>query len=639
MRESQWAKAALLCESSAVSSQQGALRLVFMEVNRYRKRGQNVTLALKTGLIICLVGIIMVVASTVHAQDVPVPLREKVIADLNERIPDVGRPDGWRFRIIVSNNQNLDCESAPVGLPLTPVSRVYVIELLYPTASYSYHITENGAIIVPCSGQIPDVDVVPFAPTAAVPQMAAQYGYTSTTCAPEFEDLAPPKLVIGRFGLVRAAADPVRMRESFNEQSPVIVTVPGMSRFYVLAGPECTIGGFVWWQVEWEGQVGWIPESRLGDYYFVDPLEPADMSVIVPPTPTATATLTATATPTSTPTLTPTRTATPTFTPTLTPTFTSTPAPRLPAPDARQEITVSSANNLTLITTLLVAGSDVAWWRDQTADSADQLVVADTNGLQFFDGSTLQPHADNPLSSDAAIDVLALHSESGFVAMGGADGLLQTAKLITGDIQDLPDVRGDVRMVAFSDVGTFASVSDNPDDTLKVWTVDPLAWQTPSGLLMVVPHQNTVSYVGFNADGRWIASYDDAEVAVFDTTTGETVYTGALGEAAQPGCGGLVFLPDDALLYADCETVWRLDVFNESQSEFITASDAGISNLMLNGDLLVARTNGGLMFYDAASGEAIFTVAADVQRAIFDPDGTILTILTPNGIEFWGVPG
>lgn len=593
------------------------------------------TLALKIALFLSILGIV----STAYAQSVPVPLREKVIADLNERIPDVGRPDGWRYQIIVSNNQNLGCEIAPVGLPLTPVSRVYIIELLYPTTSYTYHISEDGAIVVPCDSKIPDVDVTPHVPTAAVPQMPAQYEYTSSTCPPEYEGFAEPTLEVGRFGLVRAAADPVRLRESFSEQSPIMDTVPGMSRFYVLAGPECTIGGFVWWQIEWDGQVGWIAESRLGEYYFVDPLQPSEVSAEIPPTPSPTVTPTATLTPTFTPTFTPTLTPTATFTPTFTPSLTPTPAPRLPAPDARPEITADNAADLSLITTLLIAGDDVAWWRDRSDGFADQLVVADASGLHYFDGSTLQPRSDNRLVSDAAINVLALHSESGFVALGGADGFLQTAKLITGDVQNLQDVQGDLRVVIFSDVGTFASISDNPNDTLKVWTVDPLAWQTPNGLLMVVPHQNTVSHLAFNADGRWIATFEGTEVAVFDTTTGQTVYTQLLEEEVPSGCGGLVFLPDDALLYADCDTVWRLDIFNETQDELFSEADTLIQNLVLNpaADVLIARTESALRFYDLESGEVRFVIATDAQRMIFDPDGTLITILTPNGIEFWAV--
>ena len=598
------------------------------------------TLATKIALIVFLAGITLMAVSSAGAQDdIPVPLREKVIADLNERIADVGRPNGWRYSIIVSNNQNLDCASAPIGLPLTPVSRVFIIELLFPTTSYTYHISENGEIVVPCDAKLPNVNVAPFVPTAAVPQMPAQYNYTSTSCPVEFVGFVEPMLEIGEFGMVRAAADPVRLRESFNEQSPIIQTVPGMSRFFVLAGPECTIGGFVWWQVEWNNQVGWITESRLGEYYFVDPLRPSQVVVTVPPTPSPTITPTATFTPTLTPTLTPTFTPTATFTPTLTPSHTPTPAPRLPAPDTRRTISSRNVDELMLITTLLVAANDVTWWRVREIGFDDQLVVADDGGLRYFDGSSLAALPDGRVMADEAVAVLGINSESGFVALGGSDGLLQSAKLSTGDVQTLPGVNGDVTEVIFSDVGTFASISRNPDDTLKVWTVDPLAWQTPSGLLMVIPHQNAVTHVAFNADGRWIATHDGAEVAVFDTTTGETVYTQPLPEAVSPGCGGVAFLPDDRLLYADCATVWSLDVFAEAENEYLALPDAMIAGLMLNParDVLTVQTANSLQLYDAASGELRFTVRNDIQRAVFDPDGTILTIVTPNGIEFWGV--
>jgi hypothetical protein len=193
--------------------------------------------------------------------------------------------------------------------------------------------------------------------------------------------------------------------------------------------------------------------------------------------------------------------------------------------------------------------------------------------------------------------------------------------------------------VVFSGVGTFASISDNPDETLKVWTVDPLAWQTPNGLLMVIPHQTAVTNAAFNMDGRWIATYVQSELAVFDTITGETVYILALEESVTDGCGGLTFLPDDQLLYAGCETVWALDIFAETRTELFTVPDAMIEDLLLNhrGDVLVLRADTGLTLYDMDAEAIRFMVGADARRVIFNPDGSILTILTPNGIEFWGV--
>lgn len=81
----------------------------------------------------------------------------------------------------------------------------------------------------------------------------------------------PPMLVIGQQGEVtpgtpnNVRADPARSGEKVGE-------IPGGARFEVLDGPVCA-DGFAWWQVDYNGLIGWTVEGS-GDDYFVLPVEP-----------------------------------------------------------------------------------------------------------------------------------------------------------------------------------------------------------------------------------------------------------------------------------------------------------------------------------------------------------------------------
>ncbi|MFP4321250.1 MAG: hypothetical protein ACLFTK_02235, partial [Anaerolineales bacterium] len=237
---------------------------------------------------------------TVYAQELPPLLRETAINDLNQRQTGLGRPLTWSYRIITADTSALGCEQAAPGAPLAGVQRVYIIDLEYPNATFTYHITEDAARLVPCTpGLLDPIPSSGFTILPPTPSFAADYAYAATTCA-DISGLAEPRLQIGEFGLVRTG-DPVRLYENYAPPGPPIDTLPPLSVFFVLAGPECTVERDVWWQVEWQGTRGWLQESRLGGYYFADPVSSTALNVQIPPTPT----------PTSPPSPTPTATLTP----------------------------------------------------------------------------------------------------------------------------------------------------------------------------------------------------------------------------------------------------------------------------------------------------------------------------------------
>lgn len=88
-----------------------------------------------------------------------------------------------------------------------------------------------------------------------------------------------PRLIVGQRGVVTPGLpNALRSQPSRNPAiSAVIGQIPGTGIFTVLAGPVCG-DGLYWYQVNYNGQVGWTAEGESGVYW----LEP---SGIVPPSP------------------------------------------------------------------------------------------------------------------------------------------------------------------------------------------------------------------------------------------------------------------------------------------------------------------------------------------------------------------
>ncbi len=117
--------------------------------------------------------------------------------------------------------------------------------------------------------------------------------YSQTECP-----AAPtPQLIIGQQGTV-TPGPPNNVRDLPSRDGVLIGEIPGASVFVVLDGPVCD-GEIYWWQVDYEGLIGWTAEGKNNAYWVV----PIASTATPPPTST------------NRPTLTPTQTLTPTPTP------------------------------------------------------------------------------------------------------------------------------------------------------------------------------------------------------------------------------------------------------------------------------------------------------------------------------------
>ena len=80
----------------------------------------------------------------------------------------------------------------------------------------------------------------------------------------------PSRLVPGQLARV-TPGDPNNLRALPNVSAPLVGRMPGGAEFTVMTGPVCDPAGMAWWQVTYNGLIGWTVEGQ-GGTYFVEPL-------------------------------------------------------------------------------------------------------------------------------------------------------------------------------------------------------------------------------------------------------------------------------------------------------------------------------------------------------------------------------
>lgn len=89
---------------------------------------------------------------------------------------------------------------------------------------------------------------------------------TTTQSCPGF---LPSRLVAGGIGRVTPGT-PNRLRSTPATSGAIVGQIPGGDAFRVINGPECDPAGIAWWQVEYNGLVGWTAEGQ-GTEYWTEP--------------------------------------------------------------------------------------------------------------------------------------------------------------------------------------------------------------------------------------------------------------------------------------------------------------------------------------------------------------------------------
>lgn len=190
------------------------------------------------------------------AQDVPQPINA-ALADLSNRVGrSVGLLDIEKWSYVQSNYP-----SPALGCPQSGVAYADVITggfqflITYAGSDYDYRVSNDQSIVLLCGT------------TAAPP---------ATPACPPPDDPAflAPRLSIGVQGRVSAGGIPNLVRDQPGSSGNTLGQIPPSDAFTVLDGPRCSLlDKIVWWQVNYNGLIGWTAEGQDGEYW----LEPLDL--------------------------------------------------------------------------------------------------------------------------------------------------------------------------------------------------------------------------------------------------------------------------------------------------------------------------------------------------------------------------
>jgi hypothetical protein len=122
--------------------------------------------------------------------------------------------------------------------------------------------------------------ITPIAPpevapslTAATPAIAPLVITGEAPGQVQCAGFLPSRLMINQPARVTPGA-PNNLRALPNVTAELVGRMPGGSEFMVLQGPVCDAAGLAWWQVSYEGLIGWTVEGQ-GSEYYTEPLLPA----------------------------------------------------------------------------------------------------------------------------------------------------------------------------------------------------------------------------------------------------------------------------------------------------------------------------------------------------------------------------
>ncbi len=166
------------------------------------------------------------------------------------------------FRLNVRN-----APSATTGLVLTRINRNETYPIVGRNADTTWwQLNVNGTIGWVNARYVTAINAqnVPVTSTVTNPPPGG-----STPPIVQCPGFLPSRLVAGRQGRVLPGlSNNLRDQPSLN--SNVIGQITGGSVFTVVSGPQCS-SGIAWWQVNFNGVVGWTAEG-LGNVYWLEPV-------------------------------------------------------------------------------------------------------------------------------------------------------------------------------------------------------------------------------------------------------------------------------------------------------------------------------------------------------------------------------
>lgn len=480
------------------------------------------------------------------------PIMPVVLADLSER---VGQPvtiadfDDWRWSQRTYEDTSLGCPQPGEEYEPDPTMG-YRVLIWYRGATYDYRVTRNGALLTLCLLGSVSESGSPTATPATSPTPTPLPTAISPTATPlPGREVCPgallTRLAVGQSVRVASSgASPIRAAP--DTTSTIIAQIEQGQPVTLVDGPECG-EGLVWWQVDHQMIVGWMPEGQ-NEVYWLEPLSD---------TPTHPA-------------------------PTPGPSPTPRPQAAVDLPPGRQPITLANASRLAPFIeraldlaagalawsadgfTLAVAGEQGIWlFAAENFSASPRLLRAGTSPIYDVAFSPM-PGADVMVSAhddgairlwdvaiggqiavlsghDAPVHALAFNMDGSRLASAGGNMILLWDLAATGPSGRFEGHADDIRALAFSPDGTLLA-SGGDDHTIRLWD---LVSATPFAVLE--GHSAPVLALAFSPDAAWIASgSEDGMLRLWDSASGGSV---TLAERDRP-VRSVAFAPAGNLLIA-----------------------------------------------------------------------------------------
>lgn len=548
----------------------------------------------KKTLLLCLLFSIFLIAVPISAQGAP----EQIHAALNSLSENAGQTiqlndlSNWRWAQESYTDTSFGCPQEGQTYPKV-MTLGYRFTLTYKGMVYDYRVSGDSSRVVFCGGTPVDAIETPVAAQSATVSEGAVLCQT-----PEPGVTYLPARLTPNLRVWVSPGPPNNQRSEPGTDMPIVGEIPGGSIVTVRNGPYCA-DGMLWWQVDYEGQVGWTVEGRDGEYWL-------------------------------------------------------TPIPATALPQDRATLTSDNAATLSLQSAAEIStGTQFA-----LAPEGDQLAVLaaeNVRGVWLYDLNALD---ESPRLLPEVVQLLSLdYSPDGeHLLLGDASGNIRVWNLDavgTNRLREITQLRGHLSTtsaVAYSpSANIVASVGDavittaniQKEHTIILWDLDTVS---PLGLLP--GHEAPVNAITFSPDATLLASVsgaadsNDNSLRLWNGDNGAAIIT-LTGHNAP--VQAVQFTPDSAFVAsADADglvILWDI-VTQEEVNRFEVG--ASVSSLSFNpdGSLLAISTDNAVQVWDVDEETLLTTLeghTTPISHVAFNTAGNSLISLSENDLRFWGV--
>jgi WD40 repeat protein len=521
-----------------------------------------------------------------YAQGAPAQI-DIALNDLSNR---VGRTlaitdlSNWRWGQQNYPNSALGCEG--VQGTGTDVAG-YQFTLTYGGINYDYRVSADNTIVVLCN------QLNSNQPTA-VPPLDEQY--SNQLCVESEGDLPYMRTRINVGLDIEVTTGVLNLRAQPSSNAEVLLQIPTGQSFRVDGGPSC-VDNFVWWYVNYNGQLGYIAEGNNGEY-FVEPQRPEPLQ-------------------------------------------------------SREIMTPFNLVNLREFAT--ITGNFVphlAWSPDSLRLVLPGARGSDSIWVYRTDALTLLPEI---IESDESMSTIEFHPNGTRTMFGTEQGTVHLWQVIADSNNTIFETlflnthQQNITSIAFSPDGArFVSSGQGALTTVNLDTTwAAIIWdiQTVEQRAILSGHQGLIRDMVWSPDGtKIITAGDDGTVRVWDASTGTSLSVIQVGtpvtSLAYSSNGQFIAV---GLAQSDGRVLLLDGTSYVLVSEYQVTS-AGISSLAFSPDntmLLVGGADNIFAVWNTQNDQPITTlsVADTIRHVSFSPDGSFITVATNKpSVSFYGVP-